>query len=771
MQRFASNPRVKSALITSVLFLGILIVTQIILPGGSAGGGTPPAVLFNGLVLGLLQGLVAAGIVLIYRSSNIINFAQGALGAAGGVFTYNFAVLNRWPFLLSLIMGLIVAALIGLAVELGLMRRFLHAPRLVLTVVTIALIGVLAGAAQTVSGLPGLFPDRQDRTVEELSGSAPIPLPFSGFKFRIGSLPLDFGFPHLLAIGLSIVALIGLSLFLRYTRFGIAIRAAAENAERAPLLGINIGILSMIVWTIAGFLSGLGLILTGVANQSFTGGSVPPELLITALAAALIARMRKLWVAVAAATAITILRQAINYSFADQIALLDVGLLLVVVGGLLAQRSRAERSEAQEVSSWKATEEYRPIPKEMLAIPGLRAVKFSGIVIGLLTLLLFPWAVSSGASNLAGYVFIVAISMLSLVVLTGWAGQVSLGQWGLVAVAAVLGGAATSRMGISFWIAIIIVPVLVGGMAFLLGIPALRIRGLYLAVTTFAFAFAVRSALFNDKYFSWLLPQDVDRPSLFLFDFEDERSMYYLVLIALVLAIVIVITLRRSRVGRVLIALRENEPNVQSFGVNAIKTRLSAFALSGWLCGFAGVLLAHHQRAAQGTSFDAVLSLQIFLFAVVGGVGSVSGVLLGAGFFAVRQSLAQSNPTLAFFVGDIGILAILFLAPGGLASIVYGFRDSVLRIVAQRRQMIVPSLFADIDPEAMKRKLIPLAEPIPNAGIAALPYDRRYRTTSSLYGRSGWTSLTASQEAKKTGEAVALGAAAEALQTEEELAQ
>lgn len=725
--------RWKGALMAASGAVGVLVITQVLLPGDSQGRHTPTAVLFNGVIAGLLNALLAVGLILVYRSSRIINFAQGAMGAGGGVFAYNLSVLNHWPFLVSFVAGVIVAGLIGLALELSFIRRFFNSPRLVLTVVTIALLTALQQAAGFVSSLP-IFPNLQDRTPEQIQGREPVVFPFAGFHFQVGSLPLRFNFMHIFAIVVSIAALLGLAYFLRFSRTGVAIRASSENSDRARLLGINVGNLSMTVWVISGVLSGLAVILSGAVSATFNAGAAPPEVLLTALAAAVLAQMTNIPTAVGSAVGLSILRDAVRWSFRTQLPLLDIGMLVVIVIGLLVQRKKLVRSEGAETSSWKATEENRPMPKEMLVVRGIRIWKWVMIGLGLVAVLGFPWVVPTRSVNLGGYVAIVAIVALSLVVLTGWTGQVSLGQFAFVAVGSILGGAIGAKF--SFWGALVIVPFLTAGFSLLVGLPALRIRGLFLGITTFALAFAAHSALFNERWFGWLIPNRVDRPSLLFLDFEDERSMYYLALAGLVLVVILLATLRRTRPGRVLIALRENEPNAQSFGINAVRTRLAGFALSGFICGFAGVLLAYHQRAVQESSFQAQLSLDIFLFTVVGGVGSVSGALIGAGYFALKQFIPTTS-ALNFFVGQLGILILLYFAPGGLGSLVYSLRDSVLRIIAQRKQMVVPSLFADYDPLAMERKLIPLAEPFSSAGLAALPFHRRYKTSSELYRNRG----------------------------------
>jgi hypothetical protein len=195
---------------------------------------------------------------------------------------------------------------------------------------------------------------------------------------------------------------------------------------------------------------------------------------------------------------------------------------------------------------------------------------------------------------------------------------------------------------------------------------------------------------------------------------------------------VVVVNVRKSRFGRVLIALRESEQNLAAFGIAAVRMRLAAFAFSGALAGFAGAIFAHQQRGLNPDSFAAAASVDIFVLAVLGGIGSVNGALLGAFYFNLTRYFIHS-PLLAGFVGSGGTLLLLYVAPGGLVSVMAKLRDACLRIVAQRRQMVVPSLFADYDPEALERRLIPLAEASGNSGLAALPPDVRFSLASGLY--------------------------------------
>ncbi len=749
--------RVDKSVLSGAIVLAAVVVTlaltQLILPG-TGGGGTPTAILFKGLVSGLLNSLTAVGLVLLYRSHRIINFAQAALGVAGGVFVANLMSLLGWNFFIAFAAGVVVAALIGLIFQLVFVIRFFNAPRLTLTILTIAAVPAIQTATGFINQLP-IFPPVADRTPEQLTGQD-FSLPFEDFSFRLGSFGLDFGFAHLFAIGMSIMALLALTAFFRFSRFGVAIRAAAENTDRAKMLGVSVIALSMITWSMAGALGGLGVILDGAVRGQFATGQISPELIIVPLAAAAVARFGSYPITVAAALVITLLREAIRFSYETHVPLIDIGLLAVILIAFLLTRQRAQRAEETDATSFESAKEQRQIPKELMEIASVSIARRALLAVVGIGLIVFPLAATPGQINEAGYLILVAVSMLSLVVLTGWAGQASLGQFAFVGVAAVVGGSLTSRVGLPFWVALVIVPFFTAAFTVVMGIPALRIRGLFLAVATFVFAIAVQSALFEERYFGWLLPKSIDRPTLFFFDFEDGRSMYYLNLIVLAFAVFIVVVLRRSRPGRVLIGMRDNENNLRAFGIDPTRMRLTAFAMSGFLCGLSGVMIAHHQRAVTAPDFPLELSVNVFLYAVVGGVGSTFGVLLGALYFSMQRLV--TNDLWALVVGPVGLLAVLYISPGGLAALVTSIRDGILKIVAQRRQMVVPALFADIDPAALESRLIPLAEPIPGSGLGSLPHDQRYASESGLYGRRG---KAAEGATRRDDEAKLLGAAAE----------
>ncbi len=739
----------------------IALYTQVLLPGaGGLGRGTPAAILFRGVVFGLVNALTAAGIILVYRTLRVINFAQTAIGAAGAILTFRFVQYTKVPFLIAFILGLALSALVGVVLDVSLVRRFFNAPRLVLTVVTIVVAGFLSQtSAQLVGRLP-FFPKAETLSLADELGTRSIRdlLPFSGFNFRVGSYAAPFGFPEIFSIEVAILLLLGLAAFFRFTRSGVAVRAMAENTERAALLGISVGRLSTLVWALAGVLAGASVTLTGALTQPGVAAGFAPSVLLPALAAAVVGRMRSLPTTVFAAIAISVVSQATQFSLDKDKPLVDFGLLVLIGVGLLVQQRKALRGGDEAATAWQASEEQRPIPKELLTVSSVRITRRVLVVVGLLVVGIFPFVTSTGQTNLGGIIALNAIVALSLVVLTGWAGQVSLGQFAFVAVGAVVAGSLTASVGLTFWLAVPLATAFTASFAVVVGLPALRIRGLFLAVTTFAFAVAVRSTLFERRYFDWLLPDAIDRPTLFFFDFGDERSMYFLCVAALVASIVVVVNVRKSRFGRVLIALRESEQNVAAFGIDAVRMRLAAFAFSGALAGFAGAIFAHQQRGLNAESFAATASIDIFVLAVLGGIGSVNGALLGSLYFNVSRYFITS-PLFAGIVGSGGTLLLLYVAPGGLVSLVAQLRDACLRIVAQRRQIVVPSLFADYDPDALERRLIPLAEASGNSGLGALPADARFSLASGLYQGRGVRIFGRTGEPKEAKEAAAIGAA------------
>lgn len=640
---------------------------------------TPAGIVVLGLVLGSLDALLAIGLILVYRTNKIINFAHGELGAFAGVLSAQL-IASHVPYLVSVPVGIAAGLVGGGLVEVFIVRRFAKAPRMLLTVATIGLASILVFAELEI---PTLF----SRKVL----SSNFRTPFSGWRFSIDSSVIFDG--NYVVVGVAVVAAaIGLGLFFR-SRYGVAVRAAAEDGDRAALCGIPTKRLSTIVWIIAGGLSAAAAILRAPVIGLQVGVLIGPGLLLRALAAAVIGRMQNIPAAVAGALMLGVLQQAVYWSFSES-SIIDVVVLGVILAVLLAQRKKLSRSDVD--GGVAVVAEVRPIPAELARLREVRIGR--PLLVGAfgLAVVLLPAHIGDARQNLTSLIAIFALVGVSLVVLTGWAGQVSLGQFALVAIGACTAGTLTADHR-----ADLLVSLLAGGaaaalVALLLGLPALRIRGLYLAVTTLAFAVTTSTFLLRQQ---WLLPSgEVTRPFLFgRIDLDSELAYCRFCIAVLVLCIVAVRSLRGSRTGRAIVGVRDNERAAQAYGVDATAAKLWAFAISGFLAGIAGGLLVHLQHGVptgQLGQYTPEQSLSVFLLAVIGGLGSVPGAVLGAVYVKGAQYLL-AGPA-AFLASGVGVLVLLLLLPGGLGSLLYGARDAILRRLARRRGIVVASLVADL---------------------------------------------------------------------------
>lgn len=724
-----SRARAASGLVAAAGGLAVvLVVVGFLFPNDVPGG-----IFLDGVVAGCRSALIAAGLILVYRSARIINFAQVALGTIGAAVMFNLGAigvdgLGKAPFLLAFLSGLAVCMLLGLFVELYFVRRFFSSPRLVLTVVTIVATPTLATLSGKISVLP-FWPKGLD--VVEARG-LPYPAPYESFGFDVS--PIRFGFVKLLTIVVTVVVFAALAVFFRRSRIGAAVRGTAENSDRAQLLGINVKLLSTVVWAMAALLSGLGAMLAMLDGSGAGAGSERDSIvsvLMPPLAAIVVARLSSLPATVVAAVALGILDRGFDWSYPGSVGF-DVVLLVVVLVGLYLQRGSYSRNDGGLASSWQAVQELRPTPKELVAVPGIRLLRRGLYLAGAVFLVVFPLTTSVGSASIASLIAIQAIIALSLVVLTGWGGQVSLGQLALVAVGALTAGTLTAKWSVPFWIALPVAAVVTAGVAILVGQPAMRVRGPFLPVVTLAFALAVHRVVFTSSLADDLAPGSIERPTLLFVSFASERNYYYLCVAFTVLAAVVVRRLRAGRPGRVLIAIRDDEYGVAPFGISAARTRIAVFALAGALAGFAGTLLVHLDRDFVGDRFLAIKSVDAFVLVMIGGVSSVSGAILGAVYVGSTELLI-ADEQIRRLSNAGGLLFLLVLAPGGLSSVLFKGRDAILRIVAQRRRMVVPSLFEDYDAAALERRQTAFAAPVEGRGLSALPAGQRYAGESELY--------------------------------------
>ncbi|MCU1603447.1 MAG: hypothetical protein JWO22_4156 [Frankiales bacterium] len=646
--------------------------------------GLPLGVVLLGLTLGSLTALTAMGLVLVYRASRVVNFAQAELGGLATTCAVVLTTGSGLPLWAGMALGLLAALGTGALTHELVVRRLFTAPRLILTVATIGVAQVIAAGEIF---LPTVYTQLRPATTFHLD------LPVHG---RVG--PIVFTSDHIAVLVVVPLVLLGLALFLTRSDTGVAIRASAEAPERALLLGIPVRRLSLLAWVLAAGLSGVGSLLAAPVLGPQLGVPGGPVLLLAPLAAAVVARMDSLPVAFAGGLGIGVVQQGVFWNY-PQSSTVDVALFFLVLGALLLQRRRQTRQDEGSIGEHVALRQVRPVPQVLAQLASVRWASRGFVAVLTAVALGLPLVLSVPHQGLFAYTAIYCVIAVSLVVITGWSGQISLGQFAFVG----LGAATTASLLVhehaDLLLALLASAVVGGFAAVIVGIPALRIRGLFLAVTTLAFGAPVSTYLLNSAHVPWLTPSTLTRPVLLgRFTLDDPLTFDYLCLLIAITSIVVARNFRSGRAGRTVVAVRDNERAASAFGIAPVRAKLTAFAFSGALAGIAGGLYVVALRGIPFSGFDPVQSLVVFTMVVIGGAASLPGAVLGAVYVQGVQYLLTGAWQL--LATGAGLLVLVLFFPGGLGQLAFTGRDAWLRWFARRHGLSVPSLEELADPVA-----------------------------------------------------------------------
>ena len=639
--------------------------------------------IFYGAVYGLIYAVFAAGFVLVYRCTGILNFAQGEIGAFGVALFALFHVQYDVPYWLAFAFAIVATALIGMVIELTVVRRLFDSPRLVLLIATV-------GVAQLLLFLRISLP-----TIERGGG---FPLPFSGSWQPTDSLTV---LPReVLVLIVAPVVIIALAIFMTRTSFGLAVRASSSNADTARVYGISVKRTSTIVWTIAAAFAAITGILVAPLLSVTPGNivaagavAIGPALLFRALVVALIARMQSLPMTIVGGLIVGIFERIvlINVDARDQ-SIVDLYLFVAaLVLVLIVVRNR------RDVTGWSLSAKVKPIPDRLRSLWYVRHLPAIGFTLLFGFFAILPRFLSQRSQEfLWTEIVIYALVALSITPLAGWAGQLSLGQFAFVGLGSLT--MVMLRAGLDIpvpfdlwdmsvqmaWFPALICSTLVGVVtAIIIGIPALRARGLFLAVITLAFAvmcsnWLFRLPMFTGSEFGTATPR-IDPPVLGSIDFSNRRSMYYLCLVVLIVSTVVVARLRRTGIGRSMIAVRDNEDMAAASTVATNHIKRMSFAISGGIAALAGCLLITLREQVTPTqAFTPEESLRVVATAVIGGLGSIAGPVVGALWVRGLPVVFNDTAQVRLFTSSIGLLILLMYFPGGLMQIAYSLRDAVL---------------------------------------------------------------------------------------------
>ncbi len=683
LRTYRSLPVVGRVLVWAAGLALLWVVAGALLPLG-----VPLGVVLSGAIIGSATGLTAVGLILIWRANRVINFANGAMAGVAGLTAVHLFVSWDWPYWSTLVVAPVLGLAVGALVEVLVIRRFANAPRLVLTVATI-------GLAQLLGGIELLIPSRVFDASGMVLGAYETPL--NAFETEVGAIVINGN--HLLTLAVVPVVVVALAWFLRRSLAGTAIRAASENTDRARLLGVPVRNLTTAVWAIAGALAALTFVLQAPFQGAAPSATAGPAILLPALAAAIVARMESLPVAFVASIGLGVMQQVVRWN-TDTPSLVDVAILVVILVALLV--GEGSRSRAHDADGgWRNADLVRGLAPAVAALPLVRYAKRAGVVALLAAAVLVPMRLGPSDAFSVSIMAVWAIVAVSLVVLTGWGGQISLGQFAIVGAGAIVAGNLVARWNVDLFLVLAVATATGALVAVLLGVPALRIKGPFLAVVTLAFAVVLDGYVLNPNVFPELIPQTVIRPLLWgRVDLEDERSMLWFTLAWLAVAVVLARSVRRSRSGRLLIAARDNRKATEAASVSARWATLQGFIFSGALAGLAGglhVLLLHGAREG---SYQVVQSVEVFSGATIGGLGSIGGAIVGAAGLRGAQDL---DATIRLVGAGVGVLVVLWAVPADLAGLTARVRDRLVRPIARR---------AGLDLEG---------QPLPTVDLTTLP--------------------------------------------------
>ncbi|ADP83280.1 branched-chain amino acid ABC transporter permease/ATP-binding protein [Pseudofrankia inefficax] len=617
--------------------------------------------LFLGLGLGGIYALAGQGLVLVYRGSGVLNFAQGAFAAVGALAYYDLHVRAGLPTVPSVVVALLISGVAGLLMHFLVMRPLRNAPPLTRVIATLGVMVMLQQLGRIVFGssiriVPSFLPSKSI----DIGGGAAV------------------GLDRFVLLGLAIVVSATLWAVYRYSRFGAITSAVAENERAAQLAGHSPDVIAAVNWALGAMLAGLaGILIAPIAGLDI---NTLVLLIIPALATAMVARFDSFVGALIASLVIGIAQSEItNYvraaGWGDAVPFLLVILVLVARG-----QSLPLRSHVNELLPEIGTGVLRPT---RLAV---------AVAAGVVLILTTPndWNDALTATTIG------AIICVSLVVVTGYAGQLSLAQYAFAG----WGGYVASRLaathGLPFLLALVIGVAAAVPVGVLVGLPALRTRGIHLAIATFGLAYSFQSILFQSVPLTGGLEGTVvNPPTLFGWDIDavNHPKRYAIVcLVALLLAALVAGNIRRGRSGRRLVAVRGNERAAASLGISVYGAKLYSFALSAAIAGLGGVLLAFQASYVDFSQYNVFNSISVIINTVISGVGFLVGtVLAGANVTGglttkIFGSLITSGSINQYVTLALAVLLVPTLVgyPNGLAARIVTLRWSRVRLPTRR---------------------------------------------------------------------------------------
>lgn len=624
---------------------------------------------FDGVVIGMLYAVVGLGVVIVFRTTNVLNFSQGAVATVAGyvawTITSRFETLS---YAAALIAAIGVGALLGVAIGALVTFVLKEAGHFTKSVATLGVFLMLGWGARVVFG--------------DLSRT--LPRPFDGI-IRIGDMSI--GGHGLFVIGMAGLALVFTFWLLERTRLGLAMRALAQDEATARSHGVSLAVTSLAAWAVASALGAASGVLVGSFIQ--VDHSVMTTILIQSIAALVVGGFGTAGGAVVGGLALGVISSLIaglaspGYKNTFVFAMILV-VLVIKPNGLVGKASILvpETGTDEDAPTLPIRGSWRR-PSQLAWGFGFAAL------IAAIPFLPHPFSLRSYSVTLA-----VAIAVISLSFFMGYVGEISLGHGALVTV----GGYATGLLLANFsgWdlgLAMVVSAVAAGVVGGLLGLVTLRLSGIYLGIATLALSFVVSEVALQLRYLTGGAGGlSVPSPEIFGLAIGGERSIYYMTAVTLGLVAIVVSVLIRSPIGQRWVAVRDSPLAAETNGVAVKKYKILSFAISSAIAGISGSLLAVVVSFVAPFDYGLFFSVYVILAVILGGSGSIAGSILGAAFITLMPVALSRTSGLTDAIFGLTMLLFLILLPGG-------FRQVVRRLEHERSKRPPPEPASPMTPE------------------------------------------------------------------------
>lgn len=595
-----------------------------------------------GLGPGAVYALLGTSVAVTFQGSGVVNFAAGAVGAFGTFVFYHLHADHGWPAAPALLIGLAVSGAIGALNHLLVMKRLTKAPLATQIVATLGLMLGLIGVTNLLFAPQGSAVSVQ-----------PI-LPGGAYHLLDTAVPAA----SLLIAPIAVAVTVVIAIVQRRTRFGLATSAVAEDPLVAASMGLSSDVVAALNWAL-GAAVGMLAVLFAAPNQALEAQSLT-LLVIPGMAAALIANFSSLTVTLLGGLALGVAQSEVG-RYTTNPGWSTVVPMAIILGSLVLRGNYLPRK----------TDRNHRVPRVTPGRLGWRSLLWAAVGILLVEFVPPGWLASVTISVLFAFI------VLSVVVLTGYAGQVSLVQLSLAGIAAFFSSALIIKAGFPVWLALIVAPLGTMVVGLIAAIPALRTRGVNLAIATLALSSLIDALIISNPTIATALSAQMPPLTLFGVKFDSvfhARNFAVLCMVILAVCVAMVTNLRRGAAGRRILAARTNERAAMALGISVPGVKMYAFAIAAFVAGVGGVLLEAQLSYASFSTFTVLGSIESTLNGVLAGAGWPSGSAVGGAISSggvVSQALGKvvSPGNWLLVITGVGAIGVVLQSGDGMVPL------------------------------------------------------------------------------------------------------